>query len=60
MIDLVEDRSKNRLVFVLSTLLAYLYLTWTLYINSAGAVPYQNEIEIGLDGPSSLYIGQKI
>lgn len=34
LVDLVEDKTRNRMVFVLAALLSYIYLTWTLYISS--------------------------
>jgi len=34
-VDLVEDKTRNRMVFVLAALLSYIYLTWSLYISSS-------------------------
>ena len=32
-VDLIEDKTVNRYIFVMATILAYLYLTFALYLS---------------------------
>ena len=56
--DLVEDKAKNRLIFLTATLLSYLYLTWSLYLSGSSVSLWCcfKEFRILSKLPSSTYL----
>lgn len=51
-IDLIEDKTKNRFIFTAATMLAYIYLTWSLYLSGSSVAIQSKEIVLDLSGPN--------
>ena len=56
-VDLIEDKIKNRGIFITVTLLFYVYITWRLIVGFPSIDRTPASIESSIDMPRSMYMG---
>jgi hypothetical protein len=57
-VDLIEDKIKTRALFIAISLLFYIYLSWMFLVGKIKANIIPDSIEITMDFPHALMIGE--
>lgn len=57
-VDLIEDKIKTRGLFIAISLLFYIYLSWMFLVGKRKANVVPDSIEITMDFPRALMIGE--
>ncbi|CAI2379968.1 unnamed protein product [Moneuplotes crassus] len=59
-VDLIEDKIKNRGIFIIASLLFYIYLTWTFILSRPPRDNTPVVIRSSLDFPNVAFVGRNI